>query len=174
MTGSGSFRAKPALIKGRNHRAVFIYISAGAPVPGGKMGRYKRQPTQNSLPSGSCKMTKVPGFISYHPDLSGSKSHQSCNLDRTSIRPVAQRSDIEMNAVLHALSLRDPLERQPGPLPGRILDPVPVAEILLAMPKRPQGRMDAVDIRRCVTKDRGPEGSQGRRVSAVNGHLNIS
>jgi hypothetical protein len=33
--------------------------------------------------------------------------------------------------------------------------------------------MDAVDIGRRITKDRGPEGSQGRRVSAVNGHLEI-
>jgi hypothetical protein len=114
------------------------------------------------------------GFISYHPDLSGSKTHQPRNLDRTSIRPVAQRSDVKMNAVLHGLSLRDPLKRQPRPLPGQILDPVPVAEILLAMPKRPQGRVDAVDIGRRITKDRGPEGSQGRRVSAVNGHLDIS
>jgi hypothetical protein len=56
---------------------------------------------------------------------------------------------------------------------GRMLDPVPVAEILLAVPERPQGRMDAVDIGRRITEDGSPEGSQSRRVSAVNGHLDI-
>ncbi len=99
------------------------------------------------------------GLISYHAHLSGAKGYQPRNLDRASTRPVAQRSDVKMNTVLHSLSLRDPLEGQPRPLPSRILDPVPVAEILFAMPERPQGRVDAIDIGRRITKDRGPESS---------------
>jgi hypothetical protein len=140
------------------------------------MGRYPRQFSAHTelVTLGILQDDENTGFISYHPDLSRSKSYQPRNLDRTSIRPVAQRSDVKMNAILHSLSFRDPLERQPRLLPGRILDPIPVAEILLAMPERPQGRMDAVDIGRRITKDRGPEGSQRRRVSAVNGHLEIS
>jgi len=140
------------------------------------VGRYPRQSSAHTklVTLRILQDDESTGFISYHPDLSGSKTHQPGNLDLASIRPGAQRSDVKMKAVLHSLSLRDPLERQPRPLPGRILDPVPVAEILPAMPERPQGRMGAVDIGRRITKDRGPEGSQGRRVGAVNGHLDIS
>ena len=71
------------------------------------VGRYPRQLSAHTelVTLRILQDDESTGFISYHPDLSGSKTHQPRHLDRTSIRPGAQRSDVEVDAVLDRLVL---------------------------------------------------------------------
>ena len=109
--------------------------------------RYRRQFSARAelVAFGVLHYDESTGFISYHLDLSGSKTYQPGNLDRTSIRPVAQRNDVNMNAVLRGLRLRHPGELHVRPPQPAYLHVGAVSRGLVLV------LVDVGDGRRCPT-----------------------